>query len=429
MPKIIKKTFDITKCQKLSQFNKEIIKQYEKKTGARIIVNNNGQTTTLTISGNSSQFTKAKVLIRDFLEKTSFIPEVCYFILDDPISDSELKFVKFDEETVEINDNGGDDSDSSLDEPDRITYYYIEFLQDHKTDDNDNSKRSEEFLNLITPYKFNTFNKFNDCLERLSLKIKVTIERSLAFPDKIIFKPKIIFGKLGFYDITNPEEPFILQECSKTVNNEFRQGSPLIKEKFEILQQKFGFELDSEQSINKGKVSIFYVPIANKKRRISLRRSEQENKWEVAVHAHSLNRLASIDIISGSKAPDFRLSLKSFYNLPSEDSEIEKTVNNIQSRTSNKKNDMWFKSKDLNVIMKRAVVRQFIEKKRYKNEKFSITFSKVKQEEKGNITIQNVIALKHHFWGQTINLNNIEEFMMSIAETFYFVREMVNALV
>jgi hypothetical protein len=282
----------------------------------------------LTISGNSSQFTKAKVLIRDFLEKTSFIPAVIYFILADPVSNGKLKFVKFNEKTVEIDDDDGDDGDdedddddggggdNTLDESDRKTFYSIEFpQQDHETDDNDDSNRPEEFSNLITPCKFSTFNKLGDCLERLSLKIKTTIKRGLAFPDEIIFKPKIIFGKLVFSDLIYPEDTFVLQEWyrfnvvskygdneiiddddgkiykSKSVSTEFKQGSSLIKEKFKILQQKFGFELDSEQNINKGKVTIFYVPTALKKRRISLRWSKRERKWKAVTHAHSLNRL------------------------------------------------------------------------------------------------------------------------------------------
>ncbi|CAB4430293.1 unnamed protein product [Rhizophagus irregularis] len=430
MSRIIEKSFDITKCQRLSQLNEKIIKQYERKTGASIsIIVHTGQITTLTISGNSSQFIEAKVLMRDLLDKTSFIPAVCYFILADPVSDSKLKFVEFNEKIVEINDDDGDDDgggDDSLDESSRITYYSIEFLQDYEADDNNYANRSENFLDLITPY------------------------------DQIIFKPKIIFGKLLFYGITSPEDPFVLQEWyrfnalsriineiiddyshdddklygGKMIYNEFRQGSLLIKEKFKILQQKFGFKLDSEQNINKGKVTIFYVPAEFKKRRISLRLSEQENEWKVAIHAHSLNRLASIDIISGSKEPDFRLSLKSFYDLPSEGSGIEKTVNDVQSRISGERNGMWFQSKDFaGTTIKRAVVRQFIEKKRYKNEKYSITFSKVKQEERGNITFQNIVALKHRYWGQTISLDNVDEFMRSITETFHDVRKMMNALV
>ncbi|CAB5396300.1 unnamed protein product [Rhizophagus irregularis] len=67
MSKIIEE-FNITKCQRLSQLNEKIIKQYETQTGARIILNT-GQITTLTISGNSSEFKKAKILIRDFLKK------------------------------------------------------------------------------------------------------------------------------------------------------------------------------------------------------------------------------------------------------------------------------------------------------------------------------------------------------------------------
>jgi hypothetical protein len=302
---------------------------FRTQTEARIIVNT-GQTTTLTISGNSSQFIKAKVLIRDFLEKTSFIPTLCYFILAKPVSNNKkLKFVKFNEKTVEINGDGGDDGNDgddgydddndSLDGSDIKTRYFIEFNEDDDDcDDENDANKPEEFLNLITPCQFNTFNKIYDCLERLFLKIETTIKRSLAFPDQIIFKPKMFFGKLLFFDFINPDDPFVLQEwyrfnvlskrarsesvddcscddgelySSRTVNNEFQQGSSQIEEKFKILQQKFGFKLDSEQGNNKEKVNITYVPAPTKKRKITLRWSELENKWKVAINAHGLNRL------------------------------------------------------------------------------------------------------------------------------------------
>ncbi|GBB89758.1 hypothetical protein RclHR1_16550005 [Rhizophagus clarus] len=456
-------TFDITRCQRLSQLNEKIIKQYEKQTGASIIVNT-GQNTTLTISGDSSQFMKAKVLIRDFLEKTSFIPALSYFILVEPVSNNiKLKFTKFNEKTVEIHDDGGDyandddddddDDIDSLDGSDIKTRYFIEF---NETEDDHDADNPEEFLNLITPCQFNTLNKIDDCLERLFLKIKTTIKRSLTFPDKIVFKPKIFFGKLLFFNLINPEDPFVLQEwyrfnvlskrgrsesiddCScddgglydsKIVNNEFQQGSTLVENNFEKLRQKFEFKLVDEQGKNKEKVNITYVPTANKKRKITLRWNERENKWKVAINAHGSNRLANIDVVSGSKAPDFRFSLKSFYDLPSEGTEIEKTINEVQSRIPDERDNMWFKSKDFKgTIINRAVIRQVIKKKCYKNENYSITFSTVKQEEKGKFFIQDSITLKHRFWDQEISLDNVEEFIMSIMETFLYAREMISVL-
>lgn len=77
--------------------------------------------------------------------------------------------------------------------------------------------------------------------------------------------------------------------------------------------------------------------------------------------------LANIDIVSGSKAPDIRFSLKPFYDLPSEGSEIEKTVNDVQSRISAERDGMWFKSKDFKgTVIKNAVIRQVIKMKSYK---------------------------------------------------------------
>jgi hypothetical protein len=294
---------------------------FRTQTGASIIITTKQTATILTISGDSSQLRKAKVSIRDFLEKNSFAPTVYYYILDRSVSknNNELKFVKFNEEIIEISDDvdddGGDDDDS-LEDSDRKNRYYVEFLQQNNEtdDDDDDTHEPEEYP--ISPCNFNTFDKIDECLERLYLKIKTTIKRSLAFPDQIIFEPKIFFGKILFSDVINPEDTFVLQEWyrfvlskhggresiddysfegdlynNKTVNTEFQQDSPLIKEKFKILQQKFGFELDKEQIINKGKICIYYNPTEFKKRKITLRWSELENKWKVIINAHGLNRL------------------------------------------------------------------------------------------------------------------------------------------
>ncbi|PKC04903.1 hypothetical protein RhiirA5_361896 [Rhizophagus irregularis] len=93
---------------------------------------------------------------------------------------------------------------------------------------------------------------------------------------------------------------------------------------------------------------------------------------------------------------------------------------------------MWFKSNDfIDTIIKRAVVRQVIEKKRYKNKDFFITFSTVKQDNRGKITIQNFIKLKHRFWKQKISkisLDNVEDFMKSASEILHYARELISAI-
>lgn len=260
-------------------------------------------------------------MIRDFLEKNSFIPKVYYFILDRSVlkNHDKLKFVKFHEKTIDDVGDGGGDYDGSLEDSETKVRYFVEFLQQNNEtddDDNDDANKPEEFLNSISPCHFNTYNKIEDCLERLKLKIKTTIKRSYAFPDKIVFEPKIYFGKALFSEVDNPEDTFVLKEwytfnvLSKygsresiddytfddelynniTVNTAFHQGSLQIEENFKILQQKFGFKLDSEQVVQ-GKINIVYVPTEFKRRKITLRWSEQEKKWKVTVNAHGLNRL------------------------------------------------------------------------------------------------------------------------------------------
>lgn len=76
--------------------------------------------------------------------------------------------------------------------------------------------------------------------------------------------------------------------------------------------------------------------------------------------------LANIDIISGTKAPDFRLSLKTSYTLPPEGSKIETAIDDVQSRIFTERDGMWFRSKDFaDTVIKSAMVRQVVEKKQF----------------------------------------------------------------
>ncbi|RIA80981.1 hypothetical protein C1645_881859 [Glomus cerebriforme] len=461
MTNIIEEIFDISKCQRLSYFDNSKINQFKKESGASIDVIREKTIITLLISGNSSQLRDAKILIRDFLEKTSFIPTLSYFILAESgyNNDNKLKFVKFNggtEKIVKLDDYDDDDDETN---DSRRTRYYVEFLQQYNNNiDEVDDDGLEDYLNLITPCKFNTFDKIDQCLERLSLKIKTTFAKSLTFPSRIILKPKIFFGKLLFFDLTNPEDHFSIQEwyrfyvltirgrhesvddcnCdesevyhSKCVNNEFKQDSPQILDKFNTLQQKFGFKLDNKQCKTKGSINIYYVPYGMSKKKLKISWNEKERKWKIINNSHALNRLANIDIVSGSKAPDFRLSLKTRSDVPSEGSEVEGVINKIQiSPTITERDGMSFRSKDFaGTMLKNAVVRQVIEKKRYRNKNFNIVFKKVKQDGYGSLTTQNLITLQHHSWNQEIGLENVDRFMISIIETFHFIREMMNVLV
>lgn len=247
-------------------------------------------------------------MIRDILEKTSFIPTVSYFILSESgFDNNRLKFVEVDEESS----NGR-------------TRYFVKFTKD----DDDRYNEPDEFddVNIedylhITPCQFNTFDKLDDCLDILSSKLKSNFRQSSAdslFSEQIILKPRIFFGKVLFFEIDNPKDSFTLKEWykfnvlsgrgrrgsvgedngnrdGKTVNVEFQQDSPQVYEDFKVLQQKFGFKVHHKRPSKdktKGCVYIYYTPTTtNKKRKLKLRWNEDENKWKVVNNSHSINRL------------------------------------------------------------------------------------------------------------------------------------------
>ncbi|RIA81079.1 hypothetical protein C1645_791298 [Glomus cerebriforme] len=423
------------------------IRQFENESGATIRVEYERNAATIKISGNSSQRGEAKVLIKDILEKTSFIPTVSYFVLGESgLNNNKLKFVESDEES-----------------PNRRTRYSVKFLNNEDTEIEEVdviNYRIEEFLQL-NPCQFNTFDKIDDCLDILSTKLNSNARRrstNSLFSEQVILKPRIFFGKVLFSEIVNPEDPFTLQEWyrfniisgrgrresinsddvgshrnGKKVNVEFQQDSHQLYDDFKILQQKFGFKVDHKRiDQDKGSIYIYYTPSSNKKRKLKLSWNEEENKWKIVNHSHNINRLANIDIVSGSRVPDFRLSLKTHYSLSSEGSKVEEIINKIQlAQDFTERDGMWFKSSDFtDTLMQKAVIRQVIDKKRFRNENYHITFSSIRHCDINNITTtQKLITLKHHTWNQDISLDHVEGFMNNVVDTLHYVQEMMATLV
>ncbi|GBB90923.1 hypothetical protein RclHR1_01800008 [Rhizophagus clarus] len=452
MTNLSEEFFDITKNERLNLVtgNKgsSKVRQFENQSGARIRVSSEPSNTIIRIFGNSSQREEAKVLIRDILERTSFIPTVSYFILSESgFDNNRLKFVEADEESS----NGR-------------TRYCVKFLKNdnniHDEPDELDDVNIEDYLH-ITPCQFNTFDKIDDCLDILSSKLKSNLRQNSSdslFSEQIILKPRIFFGKVLFFEMDNPNDPFTLKDWykfnvlsgrsrrgsvgennenrnGKSVNVEFQQDSPQVYDDFKVLQQKFGFKVHHKRASKdntKGSVYIYYTSSStNKKRKLKLRWNDDENKWKVVNNSHSINRLANFDIISGSKAPDFRFSLKTHYDLSSEGSKVEDIINSIQfSDSFTERDGMWFKSSDFtDTLMQKAVIRQVIDKKSFRNENYHITFSSIRHcDINDRITVQKLITLKHHTWSQDVTLNNIEGFMNDVVDTLNYVQEMVSTL-
>ena len=72
-----------------------------------------------------------------------------------------------------------------------------------------------------------------------------------------------------------------------------------------------------------------------------------------------------MDIISGTEAPDCRLSLRTRYNRPIT-REIQKIINEIQSKKPSKlKDGTWFQVKDFDGKLDQVEVRQTITKRQF----------------------------------------------------------------
>ncbi|CAI2177841.1 11085_t:CDS:2 [Funneliformis geosporum] len=377
------------------------IQSFENKSGARIDV-------ILNIAGDHEQREKALTLIKETVENASFIPKYGNFILPESNLNTKFEFVRFDE-------------------------FDRYFIKKEKSNEGELERKLDELQiaqNTTTLSNFTSFDNLTPCLNQL-----------LSTPsnnDKYILKPRIFFGKCLFFEIKSPEKPFTLQEWlefrllprtrrgddDRIGSSEFNQDAPTFLENFEKLKNHFEFKED-EKKVAKGEFKgtsyIYYDVEPNVKRKLKLRWNVDEKKWKISKHIRNYNRLANFDFLSGSKIPDFRLSAKTHFEI------LPKTFNaewfeNVQTDIPG----LWYKK--INPNIKNLVVRQVIEKRRFSNKCYKLTFSTIRQEDKKGIQNQGFITLKHHSWSQDeIDLNNNEHFN-NVVNAIHFAKEILSQI-
>src|SRR5581483_10553924 len=134
---------------------------------------------------------------------------VSYFVLTkSSLNCNKLKFIKYTENAENTATNNSN-----------RTRYFVEFIKDEDEFDqiDDITNRLEDLVQL-TPHQFNTFDKLDDCLDRLSLKIEKYSNQNdndSLFSGKLVLKPRVFFGKVLFSSIDNPDDTFTLYEWYK----------------------------------------------------------------------------------------------------------------------------------------------------------------------------------------------------------------------
>ncbi|CAG8601658.1 1584_t:CDS:2 [Funneliformis caledonium] len=377
------------------------LQSFEDKSGARIDV-------ILNIVGDPDQREKALTLIKEAAENASFIPRYGNFILPESNLNTKFEFVRFDE----------------------LDRYFIK-LEKSKEGELERKLDELQIAQTNTPLShFTSIDNLTSCLNQLLSKPSNN--------DKYILKPRIFFGKCLFFEIKNPEKPFTLQEWlnfqllprtrrmdnDRIGSSEFNQDVPTFLENFEKLRYNFEFKED-EKRVAKGDVQgtsyIYYDVESNVKRKLKLRWNVDDKKWEISKHIRNYNRLANFDFISGSKTPDFRLSAKTHFEILPKNFQTE-WFENIQTDIPG----LWYKKIDKNI--KNVVVRQVIEKRRFSNKCYKLTFSTIRQENKMGTVNQKFITLKHHSWSQDeIDLNNNEHFN-NVVNAIHFAKEILSQM-
>ncbi|CAI2163059.1 11382_t:CDS:2 [Funneliformis geosporum] len=414
----------------------------ENKSGAKIRLNTVNQQSSAVITGDERQCTIAVNLIKKNIDKAFVLPTIGFNILElnnvTDVNKAKFQFVKFEGDDVNAHSRN------------RIQYFVKSIKE---TEDDSDKQELSEIDNLIDSFNqnididiysdsgFTVSDKLDDCLSKIFSQLSKADPTDLERKE---IRLNLFFGRQLYSDIR--EEIFSAKDWTKFrrgsqgrgIRTSFQHHAPQILEKIAILQDKFGFEENKKMKINsedKGSITIYFNQDSTG-RKFKLHWLPEENLWKITKFVRDTNRLAILDIISGTEAPDCRFLLKTSYDIPIA-YKVTRIINEIQSKGPLELNDgMWFRIKDFDKKLERVEIRQTVSKRRFFNRNFQISIVSIKQESsKGEISTQQTINLKNRSWRPVENIDNNprlhydeEEISSTICETIEYAREIMKVL-
>ncbi|CAG8442792.1 4049_t:CDS:2 [Funneliformis mosseae] len=415
------------------------IRHIENKSGANIRITTYKQQATAVITGDAKQRTIAANLIRKQLDTAFVLPTIGFNILElndvTDVNKAKFQFVKFEGDDVNAHSRN------------RIQYFVKSIKE---TEDDSDKRETSEIDDLIDSFDqnldissdsgFTVSEKLDDCYSK--------IFSQLSKADPTDFESKeirlnLFFGRQLYSDIR--KDIFNAKEWTKFrhgshgrgIRTSFQHHAPQILEKIDLLQDKFGFEENKQKKItpdDKGSITIYFKQDSTG-RKFKLHWNPEENLWKITKFVRDTNRLAILDIISGTEAPDCRFLLKTSYDIPIA-YKFKRIIDEIQSKGPLElKDGMWFRTKDFDGKLERVELRQTVSKRRFFNQDFQISIVSIKQESNGEISTQQTINLKNRSWRPVENIDNNlrlhydeEEIGSTIRGTIEFARDIMKAL-
>ncbi|CAG8597675.1 8464_t:CDS:2, partial [Ambispora leptoticha] len=180
-------------------------------------------------------------------------------------------------------------------------------------------------------------------------------------------------------------------------------NAPRIREKIQLIKKKYGFHSRDKKidSSKKFSISIYYDDkedgAKRDRRKLKLHWFEKEGVWKVTNCVRGQRRLAILDVLSGSDAPDFRFLLKTCHNQPVNEKH-EKVFADLQRDGLQLRDGMWFRMDDFKGKINVESIKQTIKKKRYINDKFQLSFLSVLDATNKKVIKEDTINLKNLYW-------------------------------
>ncbi|RIA93935.1 hypothetical protein C1645_761398 [Glomus cerebriforme] len=306
----------------------------------------------------------------------------------------------------------------------------------------------EEFLDipLPSPGEFTTSKNLDYCINEITWQLLDIFNAgflNVAFLDVVSpgieiikFRLNIFFGREVYSNFekenfTVHEWIMFKREYKKYKSSFQHYYSDQFLSKLLMLQGEYKFRIKEKEKKVKDKGNVFiYFNQGIRRRMAKLKYIQEDKKWKVT-ELRNTNKLANLDIISGTDDPDCRFSIRircESYD-PFITSKIEKIINEINN-TDEPKDGMWFRTKDFEGKFESIEIRQTIEKRRFINENYQISVDTVKKESNMKLFYQQIISLENLNWRDMENANELSrgEVNHTMHETVQYVMGMMREL-
>ncbi|CAG8479607.1 8304_t:CDS:2 [Paraglomus brasilianum] len=241
-----------------------------------------------------------------------------------------------------------------------------------------------------------------------------------------------ILQKFGFEEVT--------QSKRSSMNKDVKTGTSdliTIGEKNE--EEEGNQSIDNDIDGRKGSVCITYDGDDKVRKKLKLHWDYEEGVYKITKATTQIRRVAIVDIVSGTSAPDIRFLLKTHKD-EGINAEMVKLISDLQTSPLELFDGTYFQSKHLRKQLDVDSIRQSMTKRKFVNNRFQLSVITTRKEVRASRTKfaapveEQTINLKHLSWkmyqtnGEIRQVYDKDSLEHSIRETVAFARKLCRIL-